>query len=50
MKYAMDMKVNVKPVFTNVVHSAAWEGPCRVGIPEVIDPIYEVRTGKEKQG
>ena len=48
MKYAMDMKVNVKPVFTNVVHSAAWEGPCRVGIPEVIDPIYEVRTGKEK--
>lgn len=47
MKHAIDVKVNVKPVFTNLVHSAAWEGPCRVGTPETTDPLYEVRSGKE---
>ena len=34
MKYAMDVKVNVKPVFSNLVHSDWWEGPCRVGVRE----------------
>ncbi len=32
MKYAMDVKVNLKPVFSNLVHTDWWEGPCRVGL------------------
>lgn len=48
LKYAMDVKVNVKPVFSNMVHSDAWEGPCRVGEPEELQPAYEIRTGKEQ--
>ena len=31
MKYAMDVKVNLKPIFSNLVHTDWWEGPCRVG-------------------
>ena len=48
MRYAMDVKVNVKPVFSNMVHSGVWEGPCRVGTPEQLSPSYEIRTGKEQ--
>lgn len=48
MKYAMDARVNVKPVFSNMVHSDIWEGPCRVGTPEELEPKYEVRTGREQ--
>ncbi|MGI5173965.1 hypothetical protein H0R92_10265 [Treponema sp. OMZ 840] len=48
MKYAMDVKVNVKPIFSNMVHSDVWEGPCRVGTPEELEPSYEIRTGKEQ--
>ncbi|MGI5899932.1 MAG: hypothetical protein ACOX8S_08440 [Christensenellales bacterium] len=48
MKYAMDVKVNVKPVFSNMVHTGVWEGPCRVGLPEELEPSYEIRTGKEQ--
>ena len=48
MKRAIDVRVNVKPVFSNVVHTAIWEGPCRVGQPERLDPEYEMRTGREQ--
>ena len=48
MKYAMDVKVNLKPVFSNMVHSDIWEGPCRVGLKEELDPRYEIRVGKEQ--
>lgn len=48
MKYAMDVKVNLKPIFSNMVHSDIWEGPCRVGLTEELDPKYEIRTGKEQ--
>lgn len=48
MKYAMDEKVNVKPVFSNLVHSDWWEGPCRVGVLEEGTPEYERRVGKEQ--
>ena len=47
MKYAMDVRVNVKPVFSNMIHTGSWEGPCRVGQPEELEPSYEIRTGKE---
>ena len=49
LKHAMDVKVNVRPIFSNVVHTAAvWEGPCRVGRPEILSPEYESRAGKEE--
>ncbi|MBN2395550.1 MAG: hypothetical protein JXC36_03685 [Candidatus Atribacteria bacterium] len=48
MRYAMDMKVNVKPIFSHLVHSGVWEGPCRVGKPEELEPSYEVKIGKEQ--
>ena len=48
MKYAMDVKVNLRPVFSNLVHSDYWEGPCRVGPEETGTPEYERRLGKEE--
>lgn len=48
MKYAMDVKVNLRPVFSNLVHSDYWEGPCRVGSEETGTPEYEKRLGKEE--
>lgn len=48
LKHAMDVKVNVRPIFSNVVHTAVWECPCRVGRPEILSPEYESRAGKEE--
>ena len=48
MKYAMDVKVNLRPVFSNLVHTDWWEGPCRVGPIEEGTPEYERRVGKEQ--
>jgi L-fucose isomerase-like protein len=48
MKHAMDIKINVKPVFSNMVHSGVWEGPCRVGRPDELEPSYEAKIGKEQ--
>jgi len=48
VKKAIDVRINVKPVFSNMVHTGIWEGPCRVGTKEELDPIFEVRTGKEQ--
>ena len=49
MKYAMDVKVNVKPVFSNLVHSDWWEGPCRVGVREEGTPEFERRVGIQRE-
>ena len=40
MKYAMDVKVNLKPIFSNLVHTDWWEGPCRVGPMEEGTPEF----------
>lgn len=48
MKRAIDERVNVKPIFSNVVHTGIWEGPCRVGTREELAPEYEKRTGREQ--
>ena len=48
MKKAIDVKINVKPIFSNVVHTAIWEGPCRVGTVEELSPEYEQRVGREQ--
>ncbi len=48
MQSAMNVKINVKPIFSNVVHTAVWEGPCRVGTLEELSPEYEQRVGREQ--
>ncbi|RZT01918.1 hypothetical protein [Cuneatibacter caecimuris] len=48
MRHAMDVRVNLKPVFSNMVHTDIWEGPCRTGTVEELDPRYERRTGLEQ--
>ena len=48
MKRAIDVKINIKPVFSNRTHTAFWEGPCRVGDPEHLSPEYERRAGREQ--
>lgn len=48
MKKAIDVKINVKPIFSNLIHPTIWEGPCRVGRPEELTPEYEKRVGKEQ--
>ena len=50
MKYAMDVKVNLKPVFSSLIHSGYWEGPCRVGPEETGSPEYERKAAKEQFG
>ena len=48
MNRAIDVKINLKPIFSNVVHTSVWEGPCRVGTPEELSPEYESRVGREQ--
>ena len=48
MKKAINVKINIKPVYSNLVHTDIWEGPCRVGPPELLDPEYERRAGQEQ--
>ena len=47
MKTCADVKVNIKPVFVNLVHSEAYEGPCRVGKPEDLTPEADRQRGRE---
>jgi len=44
---AMDVKVKVKPVFVELIHSGVYEGPCRIGKKENIDPARERQAAKE---
>ena len=39
-----DTKIHVKPVMTNVIHSSAWQGPCR---PTAASPEVE-KTNAEQ--
>jgi len=44
----IDTKVKIKPVFAQLVHSAAYEGPCRVGRKEDLTPEAD-RQNNEQQ-
>ncbi len=44
----VDAKVVVKPVFVQLLHSGAYEGPCRVGRKEDLDPENERQRGEEQ--
>lgn len=43
-----DMYVGVKPVFVQLLHSGAYEGPCRVGSKQDLDPEREGQRGEEQ--
>ncbi len=42
-----DVKVFIKPVFVQLNHSGAYEGPCRVGKKEEMGPERERRLGEQ---
>ena len=44
----IQVKVNVKPVFTQLVHSGPYEGPCRVGRAEDLAPEAESQAGRAR--
>ncbi len=43
---AINIKLNVKPVVGNLVHSEFWEGPCRAGKKEEMMPEVELAEAK----
>lgn len=45
---AMDVKLVVKPLMGILVHTHFWEGPCRAGIRENMEPEAEMRIAREK--
>jgi len=47
IKRGIDYMLNVKPVFINVVHMYAYEGPCRTGNGEQLTTEYDRKTGEE---
>jgi L-fucose isomerase-like protein len=48
MRNALDVKVNIKPVFSSMIHADAWEGPCRVGSKKELSKEHEIEVN-EKQ-
>ena len=44
----IDVRVRVKPVFVQLLHSGAYEGPCRVGRKEDLEPENERQRGEEQ--
>ena len=41
MNEVFDLKVKIKPVLPLLIHSGAYEGPCRVGDEKTLDPDFE---------
>lgn len=44
----IDVQVNVKPVYAQLIHSDAYEGPCRVGNREDLTPEAERERGRSQ--
>ena len=42
---AIDIRLKVKPVFAQLIHSSAYEGPCRVGDEKTLSPEAERKRG-----
>lgn len=47
MNELINMKLKVKPVFIQLIHSGAYEGPCRTGSKEMLEPEAERARGKK---
>ena len=44
----IDVRVKVKPVLAQMVHSGAYEGPCRVGKRKDLAPETERQRGRKQ--
>lgn len=42
----INVKVNVMPVFAQLIHSGSYEGPCRVGVKDDLSPESEHQRGR----
>jgi len=47
IQHALDQRVRIKPVFLQLIHSAAYEGPCRVGELASLTPETDRRRAQE---
>ena len=47
IKKTVDQKLNVKQIYIHLIHSASYEGPCRIGKSEQLTPEYDQRVGAE---
>lgn len=47
IRSALDTPVRIKPVFLQLIHSAAYEGPCRVGKREDLTPEADRRKNEQ---
>ncbi|MDD3657080.1 MAG: hypothetical protein PHI72_10045 [Atribacterota bacterium] len=44
---SVDLKLNVKPIFLHLVHTAVYEGPCRSGLGEKLTAEYDKKMGEK---
>lgn len=47
-KSAMETKLTIKPVMGILIHSDFWEGPCRAGFKEQMQPEAEMKRARER--
>ncbi len=47
IKRGVDVKLNVRPVFIALVHEAYYEGPCRFGQGEALQPGFDTIIGHQ---
>lgn len=48
MKKIVDIKLNVKPVFSQLIHYHAYEGPCRLGGKEMLTREFDEHAAAQK--
>jgi L-fucose isomerase-like protein len=48
IRKGIDEKWKVKPIFINLEHASAYEGPCRLGKGEQLTNDYDKKSGAEK--
>lgn len=47
IKKSVNQKLNVKPIYSKLIHKYSYEGPCRIGKSEQLTPEYDQRIGAE---
>jgi len=48
IKKGIDLKVNVKPGYFNLIHQSAYEGPCRTGSGRQLTKEFDTEIGNQK--
>jgi len=48
IKKITDVKLNVKPVFSQLIHRHAYEGPCRLGGPDMLTREFDEHSAASK--